>query len=187
MAYKNTSLYGGAITVDLPSNFADASLIRQIPDHQEVYLDNNGYTSIVVEILEYVDKSSDDEALQFHFGDLVEGTGDATTIVAQERESMEGIGNNPVLSLTFIQTPPPPTDPTPKRKTPEYTFIQLLLIRLKEHGTDLMISINTPHYPAEHTPASEPGGETQLMRESKAMRQKVLESFTIKEWGLFEG
>ncbi|KNG47534.1 mog1p -like protein [Stemphylium lycopersici] len=174
MSFKNTPLYGGAITVDFPSNFADASLIRQIPDHQEVYLDNNGYTSIVVEILEYVDKSSDDEALQFHFGDLVEGTGDATTIVAQERESMEGIGNNPVLSLTFIQTPPPPTDPTPKRKTPEYTFIQLLLIRLKEHGTD-------------HTPASEPGGETQLMRESKAMRQKVLESFTIKEWGLFEG
>lgn len=65
------------------------SNIRQIPDHQEVYLDTNGYTSIVVEILEYVDKPSDDEALQYHFADLVDGTGDATSVIAQEKVCMK--------------------------------------------------------------------------------------------------
>jgi len=38
----------------------------------------------VVEILEYVDKPSDEEALQYHFQDLVDGTGDSTTILKQE-------------------------------------------------------------------------------------------------------
>lgn len=62
----------------------DNSQIREVPDHQEVYLDIAGYSSVVVEILEYVNKGSDEEALQYHFGDLVEGTGDSTTIIKQE-------------------------------------------------------------------------------------------------------
>jgi hypothetical protein len=64
------------------------SQIRQIPDHQEVYLESEGYSSIVVEILEYIDKPSDDEALQYHFADLVEGTGDTTNLIAQGRAVM---------------------------------------------------------------------------------------------------
>jgi hypothetical protein len=61
------------------------SQIREIPDHQEVYLDADGYSSIVVEILEYVNKNSDEEALQYHFADLIDGTGDSTTILQQEK------------------------------------------------------------------------------------------------------
>jgi hypothetical protein len=59
-----------------------------VPDHQEVYLDTNGYTSIIVEILEYVDKASDEEALQYHFADLVDGTGDSTNILEQGHAAM---------------------------------------------------------------------------------------------------
>lgn len=60
------------MTVDFPSNFADVSEIRQVPDHQEVWLDTNGFTSIIVEILERVDKPSDIEALEYHLRDIVE-------------------------------------------------------------------------------------------------------------------
>jgi hypothetical protein len=67
------------------------SQIRQIPDHQEVYLDNSGYTSIVIEILQYVSKPSDEEALQYHFSDVIEGTGDSTTLLAQEPASMKNL------------------------------------------------------------------------------------------------
>jgi len=56
------------------------SNIRQIPDHQEVFLDNSGYTSIVFEILQRVEKP-DEEALQYHFSDLVEGTGDTSNVL----------------------------------------------------------------------------------------------------------
>jgi hypothetical protein len=37
----------------------------------------------VLEILEYVSKPSDTEALAYHFDDLVDGTGDSTTILSQ--------------------------------------------------------------------------------------------------------
>lgn len=47
------------------------SEIRQVPDNQEVYLDKDGFTSIVVEILERVDKP-DVEALKYHLQDIVE-------------------------------------------------------------------------------------------------------------------
>jgi RNA:NAD 2'-phosphotransferase (TPT1/KptA family) len=45
--------------------------IRQVPDNQEVYLDANGFSSIVVEILEHVEKP-DAEALEYHLQDLVD-------------------------------------------------------------------------------------------------------------------
>jgi hypothetical protein len=50
-----------------------------------------------------------------------------------------------------------------------------------------MITINTPHYPGEYAPAASPGGDTQLMLDAKRMAEKVLESFEIREWGLFDG
>lgn len=74
------------------------SQIRQVPDHQEVFLDADGYSSIVIEILEHVDKSTDEEALQYHFGDLVEGTGDETTILEQGRAQLK---KNPYVSFSI--------------------------------------------------------------------------------------
>ena len=47
------------------------SEIRQVPDNQEVYLDKDGFSSIVVDILERVERP-DDEALKFHLQDIVE-------------------------------------------------------------------------------------------------------------------
>ncbi|KAL6709549.1 hypothetical protein ACN47E_001484 [Coniothyrium glycines] len=186
MAFTDTPLYGGAIVVDLPSNFADASQIRQVPDHQEVYLDSEGYSSIVVEILEYVDKSSDEEALQYHFADLVDGTGDETTILEQGRAQLKKLPNIPVYAVSFIQTPPSP-NPTPKRKAPEFTYIHLLLFRLKEQGTDMLVSVNIPHYPDEYDKADPEGEPTPLMKDSAVVRQRILDTFEVKEWGLFEG
>ncbi len=111
MSFTDTPLYGGAITVDLPSNYADTrsvieflqrpgaplhsacqltcqhSQIREVPDHQEVYLDTNGYSSIVVEILEYQEKGSDEHALQYHFADLIDEE-DSTNILEQGRAAM---------------------------------------------------------------------------------------------------
>ena len=59
-----------------------------MPDHQELYVDEDGYTGVIFEILEYVVRDSDEAALQHHFADLVEGTGDSTTMLAQETGAM---------------------------------------------------------------------------------------------------
>lgn len=53
------------------------SEIRQVPDNQEVYLDSDGFSSIVVEILERVEKS-DFEALKHHLRDIVDDDAERT-------------------------------------------------------------------------------------------------------------
>jgi hypothetical protein len=50
-----------------------------------------------------------------------------------------------------------------------------------------MISINIPHYPGEYEKPAQEDGETVLMKESVAVRERVLGSFEVREWGLFEG
>lgn len=69
--YAKADLFGGAITCLLPTTFADVSDIRQVPDHQEVWLDKDGFTNVIIEILERVEKP-DLEALQYHLEGIVE-------------------------------------------------------------------------------------------------------------------
>lgn len=62
-----------------------------------------------------------------------------------------------------------------------------MLLRLKEQSTDMMISVNIPHYAGEYEKPMEGEGEvTQLMKDSEKIKSRILESFEIKEWGLFE-
>ena len=53
LEYKTRELYGGAITVDFPTDAVDSSDLRQIPDHQEVFLRPKNLTSFIFEINEY--------------------------------------------------------------------------------------------------------------------------------------
>jgi hypothetical protein len=61
------------------------------------------------------------------------------------------------------------------------------MLRLKEQGTDVLVNINIPHYVDEYEKADKEGEETQLMRDSKVIRERVLETFKVEEWGLFDG
>ena len=56
-----------------------SSDIRQVPDNQEVYLDADGFTSIVVEVLQRVDKA-DADALEYHLRDIVDGDAGKTKV-----------------------------------------------------------------------------------------------------------
>jgi Ran-interacting Mog1 protein len=53
-SFSVRDLYGGAITAQLPTDFIDSSDLRQVPDHQEVYLSPRTLTSVVFEINQYV-------------------------------------------------------------------------------------------------------------------------------------
>lgn len=65
-------------------------------------------------------------------------------------------------------------------------YIHLLLVRLKEKNTDLMITINIPHYAGEYEKADE-GEPTKLMKDSDILKERVLETFKIEDWELFDG
>jgi hypothetical protein len=69
--YHVAPLFGAAITCYLPNTFADVSALREVPDNQEVWLDTQGFTSVVVDLLERVEKP-DEEALKVHLEEILE-------------------------------------------------------------------------------------------------------------------
>jgi len=75
------------------------------------------------------------------------------------------------------------------KKNPEdFTGILLLLIRLENVLSDVLVSVNVPHVPGEYDeanidfPTQKVGG---LLEEAGTIRQKVLESFEVKDWSIF--
>ena len=64
------SLFGGAMSAHLPVSFEDISVIREVPDHQEVYVDRNSEMSLIIELLAYEETVPDDKASAHYFQDL---------------------------------------------------------------------------------------------------------------------
>ena len=58
-------LFGGAIESVVLQRFEDCSLLRQVPDHQEVFADACSDQSIIVEILQREEDIPDDQICQF--------------------------------------------------------------------------------------------------------------------------
>lgn len=54
-----TGLFGDAIYLDIPSTYRDVSEFRQVPDNQEVFVDQSSNDSLLVEIMEMVSFSQD--------------------------------------------------------------------------------------------------------------------------------
>ncbi|CCD22536.1 Ran GTPase-binding protein MOG1 NDAI_0A03790 [Naumovozyma dairenensis CBS 421] len=78
-----TPLYGGAITTVIPQGFLDVSMLREVPDTQEVYVNNRSTEtqpyndglandeSIIIDLLQAVPESNDLDALKLHIEDIV--------------------------------------------------------------------------------------------------------------------
>lgn len=65
----NVSLFGGAITSVVPHGYADVSLLRQVPDNQEVFAHAESDSSVIFDLLQ-LEKgvpSSDGSPAKFHW------------------------------------------------------------------------------------------------------------------------
>jgi Ran-interacting Mog1 protein. len=93
-------LFGGAITLNIPIQWRDVSLVRQVPDHQECYQDctdlNENDTEfqgtgscLIVEILSRESEVRDEDASLFFFRDLAEVNGG---LVQVEYEAVWAVG-----------------------------------------------------------------------------------------------
>ncbi|EKG10665.1 Ran-interacting Mog1 protein [Macrophomina phaseolina MS6] len=182
-------LFGGAITVELPAGFADVSTFRQVPDTQEVYLDKDGFTSIIFDLAERLDESqaqNDHEALKYHFQDIVGDTNDATQFWQSNAATLARMPNTP--AYTLIATQHPTAEPENRKPQPDFTALLLVLVRLAEQKTDIVITVNVPHVPGEYAKEEvdfAAAKQGPLMTAAACIRQKILETFQIKDYGLF--
>ncbi|KAI0906962.1 hypothetical protein F4823DRAFT_605224 [Ustulina deusta] len=200
-SYKSTPLFGGALVCELPTNFADVSKLRQVPDNQEVYIDKDGFTSIIVEINERVgdDGSTaeiDGRALTTHLeeivGDHAERLRVWNTTPTQFSKLDEDI---PAYTLIATLTPyvPPSTETdsasAPRANAPDFTAIILTLVRLEREHTDLLITVNVPHIRGEYDEDEvdlQLGKQGQLIGDAVDYASRIWESFMVEDWGLFK-
>ncbi|KAI9772560.1 MAG: hypothetical protein M1835_006266 [Candelina submexicana] len=185
--FDSVDLFGGAMVADLPSGFADVSDIRQVPDNQEVYLDKDGFTSIIIDITERVDDSlSDEAALRFHFKDVVEsGEGVKVWSTAATTCSQLPTGT-PAYSLFATQYRA--SGHTRGSPSPDFTEILMTLVRLQAQKTDLVITINAPYLQGQSVmedPDLEQGRVVKHNELALSYRDHLLRSLVIRDWTLF--
>jgi hypothetical protein len=156
------------------------STIRQVPDHQEVYLDKDGFTSIIFDITERVGlpgsgPAVDGAALTTHLEDIVASDIDTVQVWNTSNTQFSKLSYASFSPLSLLQ--PLATrecydhvltlrsedipaytliatqtpPPQPGSKSPDFTAIVLTLIRLEEDKTDILITINVPHIKGEYS------------------------------------
>ncbi|KAI4113652.1 MAG: hypothetical protein LQ338_008141 [Usnochroma carphineum] len=191
---KPTELFGGAITANLPDGYADVSNIREVPDHQEIYLDASGFSSIIIEVAERVSQpATDEEALKFHFQDIVDEHDMGRIWHTEVVQLPHFPADTPCYTLLGTTTLPPATNGNVNRPlTPTFTAIILTLIRLVPQSTDIVVTINIPHIPGHQEPSNgevdfEEGKLGSLVEEGMRIRDEIWRTLEVRDWGLFGG
>jgi hypothetical protein len=149
---QDLGLFGGAILVSLPSRLGDVSGFRQVPDHQEVFVDKETDISFIIEILAYEESIPDHEAALYHFNDLAQCNGAVSASV----DSNDVFDASKQVETPFMDGIP--ADVTKcvlighqsvakfrgEGQGQDEVLIFLMLVRLPNVGTDLLISLNVP-------------------------------------------
>ena len=91
-------------------------------------------------------------------------------------------------AYTLFATSPPGSKQRGRPNEPDFVGILLLMIRLETQQTDILVAINVPHIAGQYEPTDvdpEKGKHGVLLERAMQYRQKLLETFEIRDWGLF--
>jgi hypothetical protein len=182
--------FGGAIVCQIPTSFEDVSNLRQVPDHQEVYMDKDSEMSFIIELLAFEDTVSHADAAQYFFDDLAS----CNEAVEKSVEYNDKINDPDVLTgvedcvkycLKGRQTV---TKLNQERgTTADVVQTHLFIVRLPKVTTDMLISLNYPAFQVETesdkvTPAVTAEQTSSTVDEIMGTIQRSLK---IVDWSLF--
>ncbi|AET39075.1 Ran GTPase-binding protein MOG1 Ecym_3614 [Eremothecium cymbalariae DBVPG len=188
------ALYGGAITTVVPEGFLDASILREVPDTQEVYVNSREEPekfddglgtneSIIFDLLQRVDETDDVKALHVHLEEISSiNETNAWTILYHEQK---GAVQRCIAVETVLKWG--------KKELSETLILCLSLIRLEDVETDIIISVNVPvNVPEELVQlkryTDDPDGVSSLPERIQAgfhLLTAITDQFTIVDDGLF--
>ncbi|SCU82355.1 LAME_0C00760g1_1 [Lachancea meyersii CBS 8951] len=147
---KVQPLYGGAISCVIPEGFLDASILREVPDTQEVFVNSRDpnelhkYTdglgleeSIIVDLLQRVDADSDRDALELHLQEItgLNGSNEWTVVKLD-------VAKQPAHYQTCVAVET--AYKWGKQDEKETLVLCLALLRLEDVQTDVILSVNLP-------------------------------------------
>ena len=184
-------LFGGAIISRLPRDYIDASDLRQIPDHQEVFLSPKTLTSIIIEINQYVPFPDDAAAVHYHFKDVMPTTDRLESDLATPMQvDMPAMKDYPTYFLTGTIIEPvvdkkvPSALPVEWQQTPATkevkTVVYQLVVRMKKYETDLCVRINVPFKELEVQ-----GKVKEEEDYVKGIMEEIVKSLEVKDFELF--
>ncbi|CAM9676587.1 unnamed protein product, partial [Phaeothamnion confervicola] len=150
------NLFGGALRCVMPASFRDVSEVRQVPDHQEVWVDKKSDVSIVVELLGLATGVGDQVGAKYFIEDLAEANeaagatidffaplpNNAMPRLPEEVPKSAAVG---LQAVTKFRRPPGGDSSIGGGSVPsEVVRIFLVNVRLKSVGTDLLVTLNVP-------------------------------------------
>jgi len=202
------SLFGGAIKTVFPDHFLNASNFRSVPDNQEVFVSNLDDTSIIFDVLEQV-PASDTSAAEFHFDALA---------VDNEVDEDDDDDDSRVFSTRSLASSEHSKLPSVPCYTlagyqrivkghyrgsvggsqgglAEYIIIFLVVFRLTEKETDVVVSLNYPVRTEEEVAAIHGEDVKDVLAwidgapgvsDAENVLKDIIANFEIVDWSLFD-
>ncbi|KAF3431445.1 hypothetical protein FNV43_RR26176 [Rhamnella rubrinervis] len=192
--YSKRPLFGGAIASTFPNRFQDVSSIRQVPDHQEVFVDPVRDESLIFELLDLKHDVGDNESATWFLQDLATEQEAAGSMVIEQSGVIEAhmlcYRNIPAVVTTAVGQ----MGAARKGSTKHCEVLQVYVanLRLKEVTTDVLI---TAYEPIHINPLSEsakavgagfavPAAQAGCMPMAEVFKLAV-SSFKVNVWSLF--
>mmetsp|Transcript_19501 Transcript_19501/g.53419 ORF Transcript_19501/g.53419 Transcript_19501/m.53419 type:complete len:187 (+) Transcript_19501:47-607(+) len=175
-------LWGGAVLCELPASFHDASKLREVPDHQEVWVDEASDRSVIFEILERKEDVSDQDAVDFFVTDLATANDARDCVIQSSRRVVmdEEMPHLPV-SVACLRGVCEQTVAKFNEGSANRIQVHICVVRLLEQATDLLITFNNPV--SIDAQSSSAGAE--VLQGGDEFFARVLRSFEIRDWELF--
>ena len=207
LEYRTVPLYGGAITASIPTSYLDVSTIREVPSTQELHLSRTGLTSVLIDLLTYIEcppatSPTDLAALEYHFSDIVSADTDTLAVHSTTPIKIPHLPNVPAYSAVATSTPKRRRESDGREAA--FTVLLVTLVRLKAMATDVVVTVNVPHVrwvtesgkgegeignwdgrEIELGKGSEMGSSGALVQEGLEVRDRLLESLRVIDYGLF--
>ncbi|MCE3052204.1 hypothetical protein HAX54_051854 [Datura stramonium] len=188
-------LFGGAVSTTFPLRFQDVSNVRQVPDHQEVFVDPARDESLIIELLDLKMDIADSGSATWFLQDLAnEQDAEGTTITEQSAvfEAPELCYRSMPAIITTAVGQMAVSKGRQGREAQNLVKVYLANIRLKEVETDVLI---TAYEPLVINPLSEsatavgagmavPAAQSGVMPMAEVFKLAV-SSFKVHNWSLF--
>lgn len=185
-------LYGGALQAEVPDCFVDASKVRVIPDHQEVFTDVDTDQCVIIELLSMATDFGEGEGalLAFHHQELARSNDAA------------GPGQSEVVSTRSLGPTDLPCIPAEavgyaglllaKQRVAKFreearneVEVYLAVVRLPRVTTDLLVSLSRPVHVDSKSSSHETMRAGALGPAPMEMFATLLRTLKINNWSLF--
>lgn len=200
-------LYGGAMTTTIPGMYADISMLREVPDNQEVFAHADTDRSVIVELLELQqDMPADQTPAQFHLANIAEESGALQartnrllTLPAIDFPSLRA--GDPNVSVTVAYGTHVVSKFKDAAELASHVDVYVACVRLPRVTTDLLLVFNDPRvlHPQGSSAlsgsavAQDGDGDSSSNNNNNnsnsrdSVLQNALRNLRIHEWSLLEG